>query len=161
MTDVPINPNPDPGDGPGLFRLYHSLRIKRNELETWMRQILERIRKECGDSYPYYHCRRCGHDWRGRLVGKRARACPRCHSASWDEEPVLATARRPADPPNPKWYSRKKPMERNKGPRPVEPAPVDPYALPPPPRYVPPKSVRFGEEEPSGEAANEETAKRD
>lgn len=60
----------------------------------------------------YWHCLRCGYDWRGQLA-RPPRQCARCHSSGWDTPPGEEThrgprsPRTPADPPNPKWLERR------------------------------------------------------
>jgi hypothetical protein len=59
------------------------------------------------DPRPINECKRCSYLWRQQEVDVRSRFCPRCGSASWDIAPTRSNARRPEDPPNPRWKKRK------------------------------------------------------
>jgi hypothetical protein len=53
---------------------------------------------------PRWHCLRCGHDWTGNSLAHPPARCLRCRSFYWDREPEKPSlARKPSDPPNPKW----------------------------------------------------------
>lgn len=52
---------------------------------------------------PMWHCKRCGQDWRGQSAANPPLRCARCASAYWMKEPLHPNARRPTDPPNPRW----------------------------------------------------------
>jgi hypothetical protein len=48
-------------------------------------------------------CTRCAHHWRGHDPNHPPRGCPRCGSTGWRIPPTTGNARRPTDPPNPRW----------------------------------------------------------
>jgi hypothetical protein len=129
-----------------------------------MQECLMAFRGEGKWSKPLFHCRRCGHDWKGRWIKKPPSACPRCHSIGWAKDPVMSTARRPDMAPNPRWYRRagdpipirqepirEEPVYR----RPSAAVPLGLELAPPPklsdvvkesPSLVPPRDVRFAED---------------
>lgn len=95
---------------------------------------------------PSYHCLRCGKDWIGFNIDYPPVRCARCRSFYWNREPIRAHARRPTDPPNPKWKEPK--AHTSKPMRPATPKreysvprlpdfparTAAPRGLPPPPR---------------------------
>lgn len=98
---------------------------------------------------PSYHCLRCGKDWIGFNIDYPPVRCARCRSFYWNREPIRAHARRPSDPPNPKWKEPKGHAPKMttlprlpKLPRPLADPPnlrrpmadTAPRGLPPPPR---------------------------
>jgi len=170
MSDETTIAQPDPELAQAWDR-YLALRDKRNALEAEMQECLMAFRGEGKWTKPIFHCRRCGHDWKGRWIKKPPSACPRCHSIGWAKDPVMSTARRPDMAPNPRWYVRggdqRKPTPIRKEPAPQEPVyafgfktgtPQNPPGLelaPPPklsdvakesPSLVPPRDVRFAED---------------
>lgn len=56
-------------------------------------------------------CTRCTHTWYAMNPNQKPKCCPRCGSSYWDRPPVLASARTPADPPNPRWRTNKRPRQ--------------------------------------------------
>jgi hypothetical protein len=60
------------------------------------------------DPRPVRECKRCSYIWRQAEVQGAPIWCPRCGSAAWDRVPRTVRARRPSDPPNPRWKQRKR-----------------------------------------------------
>lgn len=154
LSPVLADDDPEP-----LFKRLYDLRRQRQAIDTEIKQLLNDIRGGKGDGRPVWNCKRCGHEWLGLWANRPPRGCPRCGSTGWMEEPLNARARRPSDPPNPRWKVKAKhrtpdtpaPVVQAPAPTPVPPAStatkVD--GLTPPPKLgslVPSQSVRFAED---------------
>ena len=163
---VPLEPekplleasNADPNNPREAFQRYFVLRIQRDAVEAEMRRCLEVLRYSPRSDRPYWHCRRCGHDWRGFWNRRPPCGCPRCHSTRWMADPVLPTARTPEDPPNPKWYQPRRTHNRMATPKDTVPIPLPTavrQGIDPPPklkdvmRLVAEEAARFADDYPA------------
>jgi hypothetical protein len=92
---------------------------------------------------PTWHCLRCGYDWVGNSLAHPPARCLRCRSFYWDREPEKPSlARKPSDPPNPKWkVMAPRVAKRDTGPVRIKfkkpwPWESDAPGLPPPPQLA-------------------------
>src|SRR5205823_263419 len=141
----------------GTSTLMLDIRKERAEIEDEMERMLGLCRSvPPGEPRPLWRCRRCGHEWLGYWPKRPPCGCPRCHSIHWRDDPLLSTARRPSDPPNPKWYQPRQTREKRlrltrESPRvPPRDVPTIPGLEPPPKlrdvmKLVAPEAVRFAD----------------
>jgi hypothetical protein len=79
------------------------LRDQRGLVDEQIREVLNRMPDGVELRPVWGPCTRCAHTWRGFISFSPPRNCPNCGSAGWRIPPIRSTARRPSDPPNPRW----------------------------------------------------------
>jgi predicted nucleic acid-binding Zn-ribbon protein len=76
---------------------------QRDDLNERLRMLRATLPSNVDTRPQYGPCTRCGHVWRGHSIIRIPRGCPRCGSTGWRIPPIAKNARRPTDPPNPRW----------------------------------------------------------
>lgn len=84
-----------------------ALRNQRATIDARIKSILS-LFPEGTDLRPEWHCERCEHTWRGQDPLRPPRGCPNCGSTGWRFASSRPNARRPGDPPNPKWRKNRR-----------------------------------------------------
>ena len=163
MAEI-INTVAEPDDLTSIVRELRDLRERYAEMYGRIMFLRKLVPKGTNVRPMRGPCTRCGHTWRGRYVNILPRGCPRCGSTGWQLLPIYKNARRPGDPPNPKWQKNRKTglpndpenvLGRKTYVRPARKVKVTSssqefVSLTPPPMritLVPPPRVRFAEEE--------------
>lgn len=91
-----------------LIRELFELRQERMVIDEKIKRLLGNLPDHLDLRPTWGPCTRCAHVWKGHYPNMPPRGCPRCGSTGWRLPPLTKKARRPEDPPKPRWGKNRK-----------------------------------------------------